>query len=83
MKKIKLHTKIFTGLVLGVMIGLVFGEKAEIIEPIGTFLLRLVIMFVVPLVLISLKFIAASLGNIRKSSQKNFHRFYEAARESI
>jgi len=66
MKKIKLHTKIFIGLILGVIVGLIFGEKATIIEPVGTIFLRLITMIVVPLVLVSLMLGAASLGDIRK-----------------
>ena len=65
-KKIKLHTKIFIGLILGVIVGLVFGEKATIIEPVGTIFLRLITMIVVPLVLVSLMLGTASLGDIRK-----------------
>ncbi|MFP4081797.1 MAG: dicarboxylate/amino acid:cation symporter [Candidatus Aminicenantes bacterium] len=66
MKKIKLHTKIFIGLVLGVVVGLGFGEKAQIIEPVGTIFLRLITMIVVPLVLVSLMLGTASLGDIKK-----------------
>ncbi|MBE0460627.1 MAG: dicarboxylate/amino acid:cation symporter [Candidatus Aminicenantes bacterium] len=66
MKKIKLHTKIFIGLILGVIVGLIFREKAQIIEPIGTIFLRLITMIVVPLVLVSLTLGTASLGDIRK-----------------
>lgn len=66
LKKIKLHTKIFIGLILGVVVGLVFGEKAMIIEPVGTIFLRLITMIVVPLVLVSLMLGTASLGDIRK-----------------
>lgn len=66
MKKIKLHTKIFIGLILGVAVGLIFGEKATIIEPVGTIFLRLITMVVVPLVFVSLMLGTASLGDIRK-----------------
>ena len=66
MKKIKLHTKIFIGLILGVAVGLIFGENARIIEPVGTIFLRLITMIVVPLVLVSLMLGTASLGDIRK-----------------
>ena len=64
--KIKLHHKIFIGLILGVIVGLVFGEKARIIEPIGTIFLRLITMIVVPLVFVSLMLGTASLGDIKK-----------------
>ena len=66
MKKIPLHTKIFIGLILGVVVGLIFGEKATVIEPVGTIFLRFITMIVVPLVLVSLMLGTASLGDIRK-----------------
>ncbi|NOR54356.1 MAG: cation:dicarboxylase symporter family transporter, partial [Candidatus Aminicenantes bacterium] len=64
--KIKLHNQIFIGLILGVVVGLVFGEKATIIKPVGTIFLRIITMIVVPLVLVSLMLGTASLGDIRK-----------------
>ena len=66
MIKIKLHTKIFLGLVLGIIAGLVFGEKVLIIEPIGTIFLRLITMIVIPLVFVSLMLGTASMGDVRK-----------------
>lgn len=66
LKKIPLHTQIFIGLILGVVVGLVFREQARIIEPIGTIFLRLITMIVVPLVFVSLMLGTASLGDIRK-----------------
>lgn len=66
MKKIKLHTKIFLGLILGIVAGLIFGEKVLVIEPIGTIFLRLITMIVVPLVFVSLLLGTASLGDVRK-----------------
>lgn len=66
MKKVKLHTKIFIGLILGIIAGLVFGEKVLLIEPIGTVFLRLITMIVVPLVFVSLMLGTASLGDVRK-----------------
>jgi len=66
MKKIKLHTKIFLGLVLGVIAGLIFREKVLIIQPVGTVFLRLITMIVVPLVFVSLMLGTASLGDVRK-----------------
>jgi len=66
MKKIKLHTKIFLGLVLGIIAGIVFGEKVLIIEPIGTIFLHLITMIVVPLVFVSLMLGTASLGDVKK-----------------
>lgn len=66
MKKIKLHTQIFFGLLLGIAAGLIFGEKVLIIKPVGTIFLRFITMIVVPLVFVSLMLGTASLGDMRK-----------------
>jgi len=66
MKKIKFHTKILIGLIVGVAIGLIFREKALVIKPVGTIFIRLITMIVIPLVLVSLMLGTASLGDIRK-----------------
>ena len=66
MIKIKLHTKIFLGLVFGIIAGLIFREKVLLIEPVGTVFLRLITMIVVPLVFVSLMLGTASLGDVRK-----------------
>jgi Na+/H+-dicarboxylate symporter len=66
MKKINLATKIFIGLVLGIIGGLVFGEKVLVIQPVGEVFLRMITMIVVPLVFVSLTLGTASLGDVRK-----------------
>jgi len=65
-KKLKLHTKILIGLLLGIGVGLVLGEKATVIEPIGRIFLRLITLVVIPLVLVSLMLGTASVGDIKK-----------------
>jgi len=64
--KIKLHTKIFIGLILGIVAGIIFREKILIIEPVGTVFLRMITMIVIPLVFVSLMLGTASLGDVRK-----------------
>lgn len=64
--KIKLHTKIFLGLILGIIAGLIFREKVLIIEPVGTVFLNMITMIVVPLVFVSLMLGTASLGDVKK-----------------
>ena len=66
MKRLPLYTKILIGLGLGVVVGLIFGEKAAVIRPIGTVFIRLITMIVVPLVFVSLTLGTASLGDIKK-----------------
>jgi proton glutamate symport protein len=64
--KIKLHTKIFLGLVLGVVAGLAFGEKILFVKPVGDIFMSLITMIVVPLVFVSLMLGTASMGDVRK-----------------
>jgi len=64
--KIKLHTKIFLGLVLGVIAGLAFGDRILFIKPVGDIFMNLITMIVVPLVFVSLMLGTASMGDIRK-----------------
>ena len=66
MKKVPLHMKIFIGLFLGIVVGLIFGPKARSIEFIGTIFIRLITMLVVPLIFFSLSLGTASLGDIKK-----------------
>ncbi len=65
-KKLKLHTKILIGLLLGIGVGLILGEKATVIEPVGKIFLRLITLIVVPLVFVSLMLGTASVGDIKK-----------------
>ena len=64
--KIKLHTKIFLGLVLGIVAGLAFGEKILFVKPVGDVFMSLITMIVVPLVFVSLMLGTASMGDVRK-----------------
>ena len=77
-KGMPLHTRIFIGLVAGVVAGvganMLFGGNdprvvwtvANITEPIGTLFLRLLLMIVVPLVFSSLVVGVAGIGDVRK-----------------
>ena len=50
----RLWIKMLLGLVFGVLTGVIFGEKAEIFNPIGTLFLNLISMVIIPLVLSSI-----------------------------
>src|SRR3954451_3966972 len=70
----KLQTRIFSGLIAGVMLGALskaeaagaFHDALVAIEPIGTAFIRLITMVVVPLVIGSLFTGIASLGDPRR-----------------
>lgn len=65
-KKLSLATKTFIGFGLGIVIGLVFGEKATIVKPLGTVFLNMIKMIVVPMVFFSITAGVASLGDLKK-----------------
>ncbi|HSK17907.1 MAG TPA: dicarboxylate/amino acid:cation symporter [Longimicrobiales bacterium] len=70
----QLYTKILIGLVAGVVVGAIANwagitwlqDLLQMIEPIGTVFIRLIMMIVIPLVVASLILGTASLGDIRK-----------------
>ena len=65
-KKLSLAAKTFIGFGLGIVIGLVFGEKATIVKPLGTIFLNMIRMIVVPMVFFSITAGVASLGDLKK-----------------
>lgn len=65
-KKLGLATKTFIGFALGIIIGLIFKEKASVIKPLGTIFLSMIKMIVVPMVFFSITAGVASLGDLRK-----------------
>jgi len=50
----KLYTQIFICIVVGIILGLVFGEKITVIQPIGDIFIRLLMMLIVPLTFLTL-----------------------------
>ncbi|WP_238988847.1 dicarboxylate/amino acid:cation symporter [Calorimonas adulescens] len=69
-KRISLTTRIFIGLILGIIVGIFFMRAPNIattyIQPFGTLFLNLIKMIIVPLVLSSLVVGAASVGDVAK-----------------
>lgn len=70
MKKMQLTTKIFIGLALGILAGIIFQSNPEIaksyIKPFGTLFLNLIKLSIVPLVFSSLVVGACSMDDVRK-----------------
>ena len=62
----KIYNKIFMGLTLGIIAGLVFGEQIQIFQPVGQAFIKLIKMIVIPLVFASLLVGTASMNNIKK-----------------
>lgn len=66
MNRLGLTSKIFIGFALGIILGLVFGEKVTVLKPLGDIFLTLIKMIVVPLVFCSITSGVASIGDISK-----------------
>ncbi len=62
----KIYTKIFLGLGLGVLAGLLVGQHIELFYPVGRIFITLIKMIVVPLVFASLLVGTASISDIKK-----------------
>lgn len=68
-KKLSLMTKIVIGLVAGILIGIVFGEKACILSPIGDLFLKMLKMLVLPLVFSAIVSGIAGLTNMKQMAR--------------
>lgn len=70
MKKMQLTTKIFIGLALGIVLGIILQPNPDIannyVKPIGTLFLNLIKLVIVPLVFSSLIVGACSMDDVRK-----------------
>ena len=64
--EIKIYNRIFIGLALGILSGLIFGEQIQIFLPVGKAFIKLIKMIVIPLVFSSLLVGTASMNNIKK-----------------
>lgn len=61
-KPMKQGYKILLGVAIGALIGILFGEKATILKPIGTIYLNLMYCSLIPLVFFS---ISSSVANLK------------------
>lgn len=71
----KLYHKIMLGLVLGIIAGLVLGEKAAYLKPIGDIFIRCLRVIVVPLILSTLITGVVSTGDIRNLGKLGIRTF--------
>jgi len=65
-KKVNFGIRVFIGLILGITIGSIFKEKAQIIEPIGKIYIGLIKMVVIPLVMTA---IISSITSLKSPDQ--------------
>jgi len=64
-RNLSIGTKIFIFLIIGISAGIIFGEKALVVEPIGILFIRLLLMAAIPLIIFNLLAGLTSLNNIR------------------
>lgn len=64
-RKIPLLYKIFTAMVVGALLGLTFGTKTEVLQPLGTIFLQLLRMVALPLIIVNLIAGISSLSDTR------------------
>jgi Na+/H+-dicarboxylate symporter len=72
---LKIYNKIFIGLALGILAGLVFNEQIQIFQPVGTIFIRLIKMIVIPLVFASLLVGTASIDSVKKLGKIGIQTF--------
>ena len=71
----KLYHKIMIGLVLGVAAGLILGENAAYLKPVGDIFIRCLQLIVVPLILSTLITGVVSTGNIKNLGKTGISTF--------
>ena len=72
---LKIYNKIFIGLALGILAGMVFGEQIQIFQPVGKAFIKLIKMIVIPLVFSSILVGTASMNNIKKLGKIGIRTF--------
>jgi len=63
--RIEFWQKVTAGLVLGVLVGLIFGKDAAVLRPVGELFMKLIKMIIVPLIFIS---VVVGITGIKDSS---------------
>lgn len=53
-KDLALWKKITVGLIAGIVVGIIFGEDADVLKPIGDIFIRLIRMIIIPLIYVSI-----------------------------
>lgn len=69
MKKINESMQVLIAMVLGVLAGIILGEKANIFAPLGDIFIGLIKMLIIPLILVSIILGAAALGKTKSAGK--------------
>ncbi len=82
--KLKVHTQILIAIVLGVVVGLLLGEKTVHIKIVGDLFIRLLKAIIIPLIMASMVAGIVSIGDIRKLGRIGLRTFlYYAATTTL
>jgi len=73
--KLKVHTQILIAIVLGVVVGILLGEKTAHIKIVGDMFIRLLKAIIIPLILASMVAGIVSLGDVRKLGRIGLRTF--------
>jgi len=76
LKEMPLWQKIFIGLILGLATGLVFGESAQALKPIGTLFINLIKMLIVPLIFVTLVSGIVAMDDLKKMRRIGTKTFF-------
>ena len=74
--KMSLWQKIFIGLILGLATGLIFGEQAMVLKPLGTLFINLIKMLIVPLIFTTLITGIISMEDLAKMKRIGLKTFF-------
>ncbi|MDD2887584.1 MAG: dicarboxylate/amino acid:cation symporter [Aliarcobacter sp.] len=73
---IPLWQKIVGALILGLLTGIIFGESAQVLKPIGTLFLNLIKMLIVPLVFVTLVTGIIAMEDLKKMRRVGLKTFF-------
>lgn len=74
-RNIALWKKILGALILGLMTGIVFGESAQALKPIGTLFINLIQLLIVPLVFVTLVTGIVAMDDLKKMQRVGLKTF--------
>ena len=72
---VPLWLQILVGMILGITVGVIFGEQATVLKPIGTLFVNIIKMLIVPLVFCSLIVGVTSMEDTAKMGRIGFKSF--------
>ncbi|MBL7189478.1 MAG: dicarboxylate/amino acid:cation symporter [Phycisphaerae bacterium] len=82
--KLKVHTQILIAIVMGVVVGVLLGEKTVHIKIVGDMFIRLLKAIIIPLIMASMVAGIVSLGDVRKLGRIGLKTFlYYAATTTL